>query len=102
MDNNFNEILGSLENLREDHSEFMPLGSKKKPTTQFNDYVARKSKPKVTPIEVIESKSKSVIDLDPSEQAAFLARVRNLSQGRKRSLSDRDLVLLHAGAGQSA
>lgn len=42
------------------------------------------------------------IDLDPSQEAAFLARVRNLSQGRKRSLSDQELVLLHAGAGQSA
>ena len=42
------------------------------------------------------------IVLDPSEEATFLERVRNLSQGRKRSLSDRDLVQLHAGTGQSA
>ena len=35
------------------------------------------------------------IDLDPCETDAFLARVRNIAQGKKRPLSDNDLVRLY-------
>ncbi len=36
------------------------------------------------------------IDLEPCETDAFLARVRNIAQGKKRPLSDNDLVRLYA------